>query len=72
MYEGEATLESRNNRIEEIVTRLREMRMPVMANVLMISLENGESITEETVDYLEKHSFAEITYSLPYLGPFLA
>lgn len=54
MYEGEATLKSRNNRIEEIVTRLREMRMPVMANVLMISLENGESITEETVDYLEK------------------
>ena len=53
-------MESKNNRIEEIVTRLREMRMPVMANVLMISLENGESITEETVDYLEKMTQEEL------------
>lgn len=49
-----------NKRIEEIIIRLREMRMPIMAEVLMASIENEEFISEEMIDLLEKMTQEEL------------
>lgn len=50
-----------NNRLKEIVERLREMRLPAMADELLSLLSNNEIFNISTIDLLDRLSSAELS-----------
>lgn len=49
-----------DKKFEEIIKRLREMRLPVMAELLLSMKDNGELLSKNIVDILDEITENEV------------